>query len=158
MPKPILALDFDGVLHSYSSGWKGPTIISDPPVPGAFDFIVRASERFEINIYSSRSTQAGGIDAMQRYLFEWATKDIDNQEDLDAVNAALGNVRWPTSKPPAMVSIDDRALTFNGVWSDWDVDALAEFRPWNKQPKSVKTEKPAGEPMQQRPRARPIRL
>jgi len=42
MSKPILCLDFDGVIHSYSSGWKGADVIPDPPVPGAFDFIRRA--------------------------------------------------------------------------------------------------------------------
>jgi hypothetical protein len=32
MTKPILCLDFDGVIHSYSSGWKGADVIPDPPV------------------------------------------------------------------------------------------------------------------------------
>ena len=31
MPKPILCLDFDGVVHSYTSGWKGADVIPDPP-------------------------------------------------------------------------------------------------------------------------------
>lgn len=28
--KPILAVDFDGTLHAYTSGWKGADIVSDP--------------------------------------------------------------------------------------------------------------------------------
>ena len=35
----IVCLDFDGVIHSYSSGWKGPREIPDPPVPGAIRWI-----------------------------------------------------------------------------------------------------------------------
>ena len=43
--KLILCLDFDGVIHSYSSGWKGADVIPDPPVPGALRFIADARER-----------------------------------------------------------------------------------------------------------------
>lgn len=28
--KPILAVDFDGTLHSYTSGWKGADVVADP--------------------------------------------------------------------------------------------------------------------------------
>ena len=42
MRKPILCLDFDGVVHSYLSGWKGPWSIPDPPMPGILDFITDA--------------------------------------------------------------------------------------------------------------------
>ena len=45
---PILALDFDGVLHSYTSGWQGADVISDPPVPGAIEFLMEAVEHFEV--------------------------------------------------------------------------------------------------------------
>ena len=67
--KPILCLDFDGVIHSYKSGWKGETIIYDPPVDGALDFIQAALEHFRVMIYSSRSSSPGGIMAMKTWLF-----------------------------------------------------------------------------------------
>ena len=32
--KQTVVFDFDGVIHSYKSGWRGASIIPDPPVPG----------------------------------------------------------------------------------------------------------------------------
>ena len=66
--KPILCLDFDGVIHSYESGWQGPRNITDLPVPGALEFIVSAIEHFQIHIFSSRSRYFGGRWAMKRWL------------------------------------------------------------------------------------------
>jgi hypothetical protein len=119
--KPILCLDFDGVIHSYAaSGWQGATVISDPPVPGAFDFIMAASEYFTIAIYSSRSGQDGGIRAMQDYMTRHWPDHL----------AAPPEISWPTRKPSAFLTIDDRGYTFDGTWPD--PASLLAFKPWNK--------------------------
>lgn len=55
MKKPILCLDFDGVIHGYQSGWQGADMCPDPAVPGAVDFIKRAVDTFTVSIFSSRS-------------------------------------------------------------------------------------------------------
>jgi len=70
MPKPILCVDFDGVLHSYKSGWNGAQIVADPPVDGALEFLIRATEHFQVCIYSSRSRQWGGKRAMKQWLWD----------------------------------------------------------------------------------------
>jgi hypothetical protein len=128
MSKPILCLDFDGVIHSYSSGWKGADVIPDPPVPGAVAFICNALPHFRVAIYSSRSGQSGGIDAMQAWLHTaMVTEGVYPPETADNL---LGQIEWPTEKPPAMVTIDDRALTFTGSWPD--TEELLAFQPWNK--------------------------
>jgi len=128
MRKPILCLDFDGVLHSYTSGWKGADVIPDPPVSGAMSFIDLASDHFTVAIYSSRSGQRDGIKAMKSWLKTHMRKAMG--PDRTRCDDVLAEIQWPTEKPPAMVTIDDRALTFTGVWPD--MKSLREFQPWNK--------------------------
>jgi hypothetical protein len=115
-------VDFDGVLHSYSSGWKGAANIPDPPVPGALAFLERALACFEVHIYSSRSHQHRGIGAMQDWLKWHATCGRDKPPEW------LGAIVWPTEKPAAFLTIDDRAVTFTGVFPD--LEELAAFQPW----------------------------
>lgn len=131
--KPILCLDFDGVLHSYTSGWQGAAVISDPPVEGAIAFLYEAICYFDVQVYSSRSHQPGGIDAMMDWIAKWETAWCDMQYAAGlpvARTSLLLNITFPTEKPSAMVTIDDRALTFTGVWPA--MDTLLAFKPWNK--------------------------
>jgi len=128
--KPILCLDFDGVLHSYSSGWQGADVIADPPVDGAVDFIWSALDHFTVAIYSTRSESYTGRLAMKRWLIEqmrehWQRNGVE-PVDADKIN----EIQWPSTKPPAFLTIDDRALTFDGTWPE--VEALKAFKPWNK--------------------------
>lgn len=132
MSKPTLCLDFDGVVHSYTSPWTGAHVVPDPPVPGVAQFIRDAQARFAVVVYSSRSHQLGGIGAMRAYLRTVLQEAFGEERGL---NMVLG-VGFPTEKPSAFLSIDDRALTFEGVWPE--VEGLLEFRPWNKRlPKVV---------------------
>jgi len=144
--KPILCLDFDGVIHSYTSGWKGARNITDTPVKGALEFIIKAMGYFEVNIFSSRSHQWGGRRAMKRWveseLYSYLAKeepDLFNLEDpfKDGQDCALSlaqsysdSIKFPKHKPAAMVSIDDRAVQFTGEWPD--LENLKTFKPWNK--------------------------
>lgn len=121
--KPILCLDFDGVLHSYGSGWMGADIIPDPAVAGAAQFISDAQQHFTVAVHSSRSSQPGGIDAMKRWLHKVI---IDAGLDGSIFDA----IEWPTAKPPALITIDDRAIMFDGTWPR--IDDLRQFQPWNK--------------------------
>lgn len=136
MGKPILCLDFDGVMHSYASGWKGAAVIPDPPVKGMVEFLERAMEYFDIQVFSSRSHQDGGVNAMAQWLRTHVTRHFDCEfttgapRDFDRATAILNGVVFAVEKPAAFLSIDDRAMTFNGEWPD--PVALRLFKPWNK--------------------------
>ncbi len=121
--KPILCLDFDGVIHSYTSGWKGADVIPDPPVEGAIDFISRALEHFKVMIFSSRSGHPDGIYAMRKWLRRyWLEAGFPGDREME--------IEWPKEKPAAFITIDDRALTFDGTWPE--IETLKAFKPWNK--------------------------
>ena len=119
--KPILCLDFDGVIHSYSSGWQGPGIISDAPVPGAFEFIHQSLRHFDVQVFSARSGLPMGIETMKKWFIQngWPESSPDTPE----------KIKFPTTKPPACVSLDDRAITFTGNWPE--LGDLRKFTPWN---------------------------
>ena len=125
--KPILVLDFDGVLNSYTSGWKGADVIPDPPVPGAIRFLLDASRVFTVTIYSSRSKTEAGRVAMRNYIEAHAAAELEQWEQVQELMTAL---LFASEKPPAFLTIDDRAITFTGTWPD--IVTLLAFKPWNK--------------------------
>lgn len=121
--KPILCLDFDGVIHSYGSGWKGAWNIPDPPVDGAIEFIHEALiEGWDVVIHSSRARYPFGIAAMRR----WLRMHAGNM--WDTMGPSICEVRFARWKPPAVVTLDDRAKQFLGTWPDAKV--LRSFKPW----------------------------
>lgn len=128
MNRPTLCLDFDGVIHSYTSGWKGVGNIPDPPVTGAFKFIQEAQDSgWTVAIYSTRSSSLTGRWAMKRWLWKHVIEEMGHDTYSDDL---LCMIRWPWFKPPALMTIDDRAITFTGTWPD--PAALFKFKPWNK--------------------------
>jgi hypothetical protein len=120
MAKTIL-VDFDGVLHSYESGWQGVDQIADPPVPGAIEWLKKLidDERFSVCIYSSRSKYQQGILAMIHWLY-----------DQGLTAHYVDQIQFPKEKPAAFLTIDDRAICFEGVFPD--LGQIADFQPWNK--------------------------
>lgn len=113
-----ICLDFDGVIHSYTSRWIGADVIPDPPVPGAFNFIREAlNHGYKVAVFSSRSHQEGGIEAMIDWFCDHGGGDID--------------VDFPEAKPPAILYIDDRGFHFQGEFPPFEY--VENFKPWNKQ-------------------------
>jgi hypothetical protein len=134
---PTICLDWDGVIHSYTSGWVSVGVIPDAPVPGAMDFIfsVIQSGQFKLAIHSSRSSDVIGLGAMQEYLIEHMKAYLEDRftggrADTAARELVFTRIEWPTSKPAAWLTLDDRAWTFMGRWPL--LEEIAAFKPWNK--------------------------
>lgn len=112
--KYTVVFDFDGVIHSYKSGWKGAEVIPDPPVEGIREAIadIRNAD-YEVAVVSTRCATPAGLEAVKTYL---ANNDII----VDKVCA---------EKPPAIVYIDDRALCFDGQCHTL-LEKIKNFKPW----------------------------
>lgn len=127
MTKPILCLDFDGVVHSYKSGWQGADVIPDPPVDGAIPFVLNAMNHFTVAIFSSRSHQEGGKTAM----INWLRNVLMDEYHFGRIeaNQVTTQILWTTEKPSAFVTIDDRSYPpWNGKFPK--PKDLLSFKPW----------------------------
>ena len=93
-----IAVDFDGVIHAYTKGWRGG-IIYDDPVPGAREAIAKLRERGLAVVVHTACTR----DPNQ--VMQWL---LEHGIHVDAVSVL---------KPPAIAYIDDRAIRFTN-WRD----------------------------------------
>ena len=113
--KKTVVFDFDGVIHSYRSGWQGETIIPDPPVDGIAEAIsnIRAAG-YEVIVVSTRCAVPCGRIAVARW--------------LDANGIKVDGVQ--ETKPPAVAYIDDRAICFDGN-AQTLLTKIVNFVQWN---------------------------
>jgi hypothetical protein len=89
-------------------------------VPGVFEWIANALHVFEIHVYSSRSSEVAGRHAIISYISQHGGAMLAN------------SLYYPTEKPRAFLTIDDRCVRFDGNWLDpqFDPNILREFMPW----------------------------
>jgi hypothetical protein len=121
-----IAVDFDGVLHSYTSPWVDAGTIPDPPVPGAIEWLFEMLQRFDVAITSTRNHQLGGKRAMRAWLKLHAGTCWYDQMGF----RGLEEIAFPVKKPAALVYLDDRAMRFDGRFPT--AQEIHEARPWNK--------------------------
>lgn len=133
--KPTLCLDFDGVIHKYSKGWQSGHIY-DTVMPGFFEWLVETHTVFKIVIYSSRSKDERMRAEMANWLNFQAGRWLEGGHATTTtayLYAILRHIEYAHEKPAAYLTIDDRAMTFNGDWLDcqWEAANLMMFKPWN---------------------------
>ncbi len=116
--KETIVFDFDGVIHSYKSGWCGIDQIPDDPVEGIADLLKRIKNaNYRIVIVSSRCSEKRGIEAIEAWL-----KKYDLNQYIDQISM---------EKVPASVYIDDRAICFDGK-TEGLFEKITTFKPWTK--------------------------
>ncbi|PJZ51641.1 hypothetical protein CH380_19145 [Leptospira adleri] len=118
--KKTICVDFDGVIHSYQSGWLGIDQIPDPPVEGAFDWLLEISNFFNVIIYSSRCSDAKGIDAIKSFLNtrqdEWRQSRYARNLGVPKMSKFSDLFQYSANKIPAHLYLDDRGIQFQGVF------------------------------------------
>ena len=114
-----ICVDFDGVLNSYTSGFKGPDVLPDPPVDGAIEFLKKASKAFKVVILSTRAENEKAITAMRTWLKKYGLPEGE-------ANA----IKITDKKPKATLYIDDRGWQFQGYFPD--IEYIVNYQPWHK--------------------------
>ncbi len=118
MKRYTIAVDFDGVIHSYTTPWVSPEIIPDPPVEGAIKWLLTISAKFDVVIFTTRGQTEQGRCAVAEWLVE------------HGYHASISDVTF--EKPPALIYLDDRGWRFEGPGSFPTADEIHKARPWNK--------------------------
>lgn len=104
--KPTLLIDFDGTIHKYI-GWNGG-IIQGPLEKARHSMHILAAQ-YRLILFTTRT----------------------NTEELRAwlLRHGFPPMKVTNIKEPAHLIIDDRALTFEGAWTQEFLNRITSFRP-----------------------------
>lgn len=117
--RKTIALDFDGVIHSYTTPWSIPTVIPDDPVPGALNFIREAIHKYDVVIFSVRAKNR----ASRKAIYRWF-------RDHGLEKRVLDQLEITSDKPKATIYIDDRGWRFEGEFPS--LELIRKLKPWNR--------------------------
>lgn len=110
-----IALDFDGVLHSYKT-WDGD-IPKNSPVDGALSFVNDLVDMgYEVVIFSSRAKNETG----KKGISDWLEKHD------------FPKLKVHHDKPAAELYVDDRGYRFDGDFSEVRKFIKDGLEPWYK--------------------------
>lgn len=123
-----------GLSTPIALGGRGVDVIPDPPVPGAIEFLIdhlptpklidSGRPKYTgpvVQIYSARSKEPTGVAAMKCWLVKYGLHSSYIEEDV---------LKFPTQKPAAFLTLDDRAICFTGEFPT--TQEMLSFKPWNK--------------------------
>ena len=118
--KATIAIDFDGVLHSFQSGWQGHRKISDPPVDGAILWLKMLIYSNEVipSVYSARNYKLLGSWRIKRWLRKYGLTPWE-----------IKQLKFWKQKPIADFILDDRCVKFEGIFPS--ICEIVNFKPWH---------------------------
>lgn len=99
MNKKTIAVDFDGVIHKYSEGWKDGSIYDDPVEDSIKMIKLLKHKGYEIIVFTARE----------------ANQLIEVTDWL--IYNGFPNLTVTNIKPQAIAYIDDRGIRFTN-WND----------------------------------------
>jgi hypothetical protein len=132
MSKPILCIDFDNTIREYNLGWKNGELYGNV-LPEFFKWAEKAKEKFQLVVYSSRSKDEKLRKEMIGYMYDQLTIYHGGYAPV-MEELSINDFEFYAEKPPAFLTIDDRAITFQGDWTanDLQPEELIKFKPWDK--------------------------
>lgn len=104
-----IAIDFDGVIHTFDKGFYDGTCYGDP-IPGSLEAIKKLSENYNIIIFTAKAKPSRPLvngKTGTELVVEWLTK----HEVMQYV------VEVTSEKPRAQLYIDDKGYHFKN-WGD----------------------------------------
>jgi hypothetical protein len=99
-----IAIDFDGVIHSFEFGFHDGTIYGTP-LPGSLESIKKIAEKYKIVIYTAKAKKDRPLingKTGTELVWEWLKK-----YEIDTLIADV-----TAEKPRAVCYIDDKAIQF----------------------------------------------
>ena len=99
-----IAIDFDGVIHSFEFGFHDGTIYGTP-LPGSLESIKKIAEKYKIIIYTAKAKKDRPLingKTGTELVWEWLKK-----YEIDTLIADV-----TAEKPRAICYIDDKAIQF----------------------------------------------
>jgi len=108
--KQTLLIDFDGTLAKYD-GWKGLEVLGDPLEKARHAMLI-LSKHYKLICFTTR---------LGDFVEPWLRRH--GFPEMEVTNI----------KKPAHLIIDDRALRFDGQWTDELIEQIRNFEPWWKE-------------------------
>ena len=124
MEKRTICIDFDGVIHDYSSGWQGEDVFGQMIPNADTGTSVLKQKGWTVIIFTTRKK----TDELEKWLKE-------HNITYDYLNENPGQPDGTSGKIMADVYLDDRGICFRGRWDSWLVREILDFEPWQEQQK-----------------------